>query len=322
MIAIIATKIDPHADAVVQLLSATKTPVIRIDLESAHYDYDIKVSGSDKAAHWSLISRHCSRALHSKDVKTVWWRRGTIYPNGRPALNRNTIDAEETRQVVKWLFEALPEHFYPFGHPWRIRESENKIKQLDVALSCGLQVPAFCYGNTAKSFRDLPNGECVIKSLSLATFADNGKEYSFRAVRVPEDQIKRLQEDGEGLINGFLQRMVHRSYDIRAFITLDWYHACRIDVANLPDGNIDWRPHVSKCEHRACDLDSLLLGKCRAFLRAMNMPCGHFDFAVDGFGETCFLECNPNGQWYWLELQGGCRIASDVADTLLSHAHR
>jgi hypothetical protein len=30
----------------------------------------------------------------------------------------------------------------------------------------------------------------------------------------------------------------------------------------------------------------------------------------------CFLECNPNGQWAWLEETAGLPIASALADLL------
>jgi len=29
-----------------------------------------------------------------------------------------------------------------------------------------------------------------------------------------------------------------------------------------------------------------------------------------------FLECNPNGQWLWIELETGMRISEAIADAL------
>ncbi|MEU3896638.1 MvdC/MvdD family ATP grasp protein [Streptomyces sp. NPDC045251] len=43
---------------------------------------------------------------------------------------------------------------------------------------------------------------------------------------------------------------------------------------------------------------------------------GAFDFAIDREGRWWFLECNPSGQWYWLEHETGLPMLAAMADLL------
>ncbi len=40
------------------------------------------------------------------------------------------------------------------------------------------------------------------------------------------------------------------------------------------------------------------------------------DFIVDPDDQWWFLECNPNGQWAWIEEETGLPISSALADAL------
>ena len=59
-----------------------------------------------------------------------------------------------------------------------------------------------------------------------------------------------------------------------------------------------------------------IAGKCTAFLRRMGLSFGCFDFIVTPSGEYVFLECNPNGQWLWVELETGLPISQAIAEFL------
>ena len=56
--------------------------------------------------------------------------------------------------------------------------------------------------------------------------------------------------------------------------------------------------------------------KCTRFLQLMHLNFGAFDFIVTPSGEYVFLECNPNGQWLWVELETGMKISEAIADFL------
>jgi glutathione synthase/RimK-type ligase-like ATP-grasp enzyme len=48
----------------------------------------------------------------------------------------------------------------------------------------------------------------------------------------------------------------------------------------------------------------------------MKLNFGCFDFIVTPEGEYVFLECNPNGQWLWIEMETGYDISKIMAKNL------
>ncbi|KUO10863.1 hypothetical protein [Streptomyces sp. DSM 15324] len=57
-------------------------------------------------------------------------------------------------------------------------------------------------------------------------------------------------------------------------------------------------------------------GALARFLADFGLSFGAFDFAVTASGAWWFLECNPNGQWAWLEDAAGLPITHAIADLL------
>ena len=52
------------------------------------------------------------------------------------------------------------------------------------------------------------------------------------------------------------------------------------------------------------------------FLKEINSSFGCFDFMKGIDGNYYFLECNPNGQWLWIEEDIGLSISKEIADYL------
>ena len=58
---------------------------------------------------------------------------------------------------------------------------------------------------------------------------------------------------------------------------------------------------------------------CLAFLQRMKLNFGCFDFIVTPEVEYVFLECNPNGQWLWIEMETGYDISKIMANNLAKY---
>ena len=96
--------------------------------------------------------------------------------------------------------------------------------------------------------------------------------------------------------------------------------ACRIDSQAQQDdtGKIDWRQGYGHgISWSVFDLPEDIARKCLAYLRRMGLNFGCFDFIVTPSGEYVFLECNPNGQWLWVELETGLPISRAIAEFLI-----
>ena len=61
----------------------------------------------------------------------------------------------------------------------------------------------------------------------------------------------------------------------------------------------------------------LVLSLLIPVMAGMGLNFGCFDFIVTPSGEYVFLECNPNGQWLWVELETGLPISQAIAEFLI-----
>jgi len=53
------------------------------------------------------------------------------------------------------------------------------------------------------------------------------------------------------------------------------------------------------------------------FIQKMGLGFGAFDFVEQHDGKIVFLECNPNGQYGWLEEDLGFPISASIASALV-----
>ena len=60
---------------------------------------------------------------------------------------------------------------------------------------------------------------------------------------------------------------------------------------------------------------------CIKFLQDMHLNFGCFDFIVTPQDQFVFLECNPNGQWLWIEQETGMPISQAIAEYLMKHSN-
>ncbi len=98
--------------------------------------------------------------------------------------------------------------------------------------------------------------------------------------------------------------------------------ACKIDSQQMDktSGQIDWRQGLNcGLKHTEYVLPSSIANFCREFLHKLHLNFGCFDFIVTPKGEYVFLECNPNGQWLWIEQETGMEISKCIANTLVTH---
>ena len=57
---------------------------------------------------------------------------------------------------------------------------------------------------------------------------------------------------------------------------------------------------------------------CLDFLKLLNLNFGCFDFIISE-NDTIFLECNPNGQWMWVEQMTNYDLSTIVAKNLAQY---
>ncbi len=87
-------------------------------------------------------------------------------------------------------------------------------------------------------------------------------------------------------------------------------------LADSAAGHADWRADYRNLRYESVPVPEQVRLGMVAYLDRFGLSFGAFDFVVDPDGAWWFLECNPNGQWLWLQDEARQPIATAVAALL------
>jgi hypothetical protein len=88
-------------------------------------------------------------------------------------------------------------------------------------------------------------------------------------------------------------------------------------AVQIDSGLLDWRTDYSALTYKAVPTPREVGDALRWFMDDRDLVYGAFDFALDADGTWWFLECNPSGQFLWMERPTGLPLTSAMADLLM-----
>ncbi|MFC7386296.1 hypothetical protein [Sphaerisporangium rhizosphaerae] len=196
------------------------------------------------------------------------------------------------------------------SHPWTLAEAEHKPLQLATAQRAGFIVPATLITNRVEDARAfaVQHGPIIYKPLRSTSYVDpNGDLCTIWTTLVDPAELDETVNHTAHLFQAY----VTKHADLRVTVVGE-----RVFCVQIDSDLLDWRADYDRLTYRVVDPPSGLGERCMTYLRCCDLRFGAFDFALTEDGPV-FLECNPNGQWGWLEDQTGLPIARAVADLLL-----
>lgn len=233
-----------------------------------------------------------------------------------PADHRHLIHRQfqEMRQA---LWSACGEKRW-LNDPFAAARAENKILQLRVATAAGLTSPNTLVASDPKLVRAFaarcPEG-IVVKLLAVSPIYGQ----VIYTNRLSEAHLTRI--DSVRFSPAIFQALVPKAYELRITIVGDRFFTTKILSQNDEATALDWRrkpllnDYVVRME--TAQLPEEIQGKLLTFMRALGLRFGCIDMIVTPSEEHVFLEVNPNGQWYFVQLRTGHAIAEAIADILV-----
>lgn len=325
MILIITNKEDVHPTPVIDILNKRNIPVFRLNTDCLLTDYDFTWWNSSGLTHFVIKNKQTGLFLDEDSELLRVWDRRLEMPNklpiqGNEAVNKHNL--EEAAGFLKYLrsyISSVPS----VGSIIFDEYASSKMEQISIAQSCGFKAPYTCFTNRQEEVLAMAKyyQELVLKPIASDGIMDGGKdtEYVFYSQKVSLKDIENAPKEAFTQTVSYVQEYIPKAFELRVTVVAKKVFACKIESQHLADneGKIDWRQGYDHgLRYEPYDLPNDISEKCIKFLDRMRLNFGAFDFIVTPSGEYVFLECNPNGQWLWIEMETGLKISEAIADAL------
>jgi glutathione synthase/RimK-type ligase-like ATP-grasp enzyme len=324
MILIITSKQDGHIGAVSRYLDTAGVPWVRLNTED--FATNVELSVSPASGSGKLALRDSGKTIDLEDVRAVWFRKPEpVSVSHFLDLDPGALDYVEAEftEILLGLYSLL-NHVPWINDPFKTRIAHRKMLQLRVAAKVGFTTPRTVITNnpeTALAFAKCLQGDVAIKSLGaiVVTEEHTGGEaiqYGLFTRRVSFAELESVKDTVRHQPTAF-QEFLEKQYELRITCVGSRCFACRIESRSSDLTADDYRFDTKGLVHTAFECPEFE-EKLEAYLKAFGLSFGCFDILVTKTGEAVFLECNPNGQWLWVENMTGLPIGHAIAEQLIS----
>ncbi|MFF7750442.1 ATP-grasp ribosomal peptide maturase [Streptomyces sp. NPDC007971] len=303
---VVTSLYDPTADVVISELHDRDIPVVRLDSGDFPASLSVEAEITPQGIQGRLLTP--SRTADLAHVRALYYRR----PSGFAFPHLSEQDARfavtQARYGLGGVLAALPGCLY-VNHPHRIGDAEFKPAGLAAAVEAGFLVPPTLITSSPDAARAFVkrHDSVIYKPLSNPVYLIDDVS---SVVKVAEVGAEDIDESVAGTAHLFQQR-VPKSADVRVTVIGSKMFCVRIDSDLL-----DWRTDYSRLRYTPVEPPPRIEPALHHYMRHFGLVFGAFDFCIDEDGQWWFLECNPSGQWYWLEPETGLPMRAALADLL------
>ncbi|MEK7152568.1 MAG: hypothetical protein AAB834_01350 [Patescibacteria group bacterium] len=246
-------------------------------------------------------------------VAAAWYRRPNEFSLDSPDMIGAAMNPERALTQEN-LWDLVPEDAW-LNAPGKIERAEGKLTQLRIAAAVGFCIAPMVISNEWDRVGALPGDEIVFKTTN-DFFKDRKGDWKVHYTTPFPNDLSKLPLDGNPF-PGLWQTRVEKGREWR--VTVIGNEAFAAAVHTSSDAKDDWRKHqldTSKVRNTIERFPDAEVEKCFSYLGKFGLKFGAFDFIEEPDGNLVFLECNPNGQYGWLEEELGLPISSAIASEL------
>ncbi len=322
MILIITCKRDGHVGAVTQHLDKNGLPWIRMNTED--FATNVEITLNPITGKGSIFLRDSGIHLDPQQVRAVWYRKPEPINLSHFEMDRAALDYIEAEftEILHGLY-ALLSHIPWINNPFTTRIAHRKMLQLQVAAKVGFRTPKSLVTNnavTALAFAEQIGADLAIKSLgALNVTTETGGQmvqYGIFTRKISQVELTECSDKVRHMPTLF-QEFVEKRYELRITCVGRRVFACRIESRANDLTSDDYRFDTKNLSHFACECPELHR-RLHDYMEEFGLNFGCFDIIISKTGEPIFLECNPNGQWLWVENLTGQPIGKAIAELLES----
>ncbi|MEU9337814.1 ATP-grasp ribosomal peptide maturase [Streptomyces sp. NPDC048290] len=309
---VVTKELDPAADLVVAELTSRRVPVMRLDM--GDFPETVSLSAEHAAGPWAGVLTDASRSVRLEEVRAVYYRRPRL-----PVVSAQLREPHLTwarEQALAGLLGTL----YALPVTWVNRPdvdgiASHKPGQLPVAAAHGLRTPRSLITTdpqAARTFCRETDGRVICKPLMGGPLEyPDGRRTGVPTHVVDPDTL----DDSVRLTAHLFQEWVPKSHEVRLTVVGGDMFAAEIH-AGSDAARVDWRSDYDALSYDVCRVPDDVRAGVLGWLEHFRLAFGAFDFAVTPAGHWVMFECNPSGEWSWIQNRTGLPIAARIADLL------
>ncbi len=310
---ILAQKLDPTADAVVEALVERRVPVFRTDLSD--FPTRLRLEAQLRGGRWSgrLWTEH--REVELGGIRSIWNRNPSSYafPVSMTAAEQD-FAYREAKLGLGGVLAALDVLWA--NHPNRCADAIFKPYQWKVATECGLLVADTMITNdpdAATRFIDSQDAT-ITKALGPSGITEEGQVKVAYTRRLTSDDVTELECVSATATT--LQQFVPKAFEVRLTVIGEMWFPVAIHAAT-EGAHTDWRSDPSALTYEFVAVPDTVADGVSQYLKRMNLTYAGLDFVVTPDEQWVMLEANSGPQFGWLEAATGAPMVAAMADLLM-----
>lgn len=315
-VVVVTEEMDPTADLVVHELTERSVPVMRFDM--GDFPQRMSLTAGHDGTPWCGVLADAYRSVRLELVRAVYYRRPHLpsVSTAIPEPHRTWAEDQALAGLLGVLY-ALPVRWV--NRPDVDGIASHKPGQLPIASALGLRTPRSLITtdpHEARSFCDAIGGPAICKPLMGGPLRyDDGRRNGVPTHLVDPEEI----DDSVRLTAHLFQEWIPKAYEVRLTAVGRKLFAAEIH-AGSEAAKVDWRSDYDALEYEVAAVPDPVRGAVLGWMRHFGLTFGAFDFAVTPEGEWVFFECNPSGEWSWIQQRTNLPIAAAIAALLMGEA--
>lgn len=286
------------------------------------YLADRVVSGEDsfsvsmtRTGNLSFIYNGETKNLSS--ISAGWYRHPNLLGLEKPDKAKQMSLEDEINSLQDVWWNEINDSLW-LNSPGNIQKTQSKLAQLAVAASLGFNVPRTIISNNWDSLGAYMDSEEMIIKMARGFLYENDEAKVLYTTRLTPRTLQRIQAAMP--FPAIFQSFVPKSREWRVTVIGDELFEASIYTSD--EAKDDWRKHqlTNRVEFKAESIPDDIKNKCFQFLGHYGLRYGAFDFIESEDGQITFLECNPNGQFIWLEDLLNLPISDAIVSELIKIA--
>lgn len=309
-------------DRVAQEVSRRGAHPLRVDTDD--FPSELELTSAVDPDGGEVVLGSSAGELVGARIRAVWMRRqGT--PRLDDALEPAWRDGclRESQAALEGFLDGLDAAGCRFINPLNAeRAAQNKLHQLRLARTLGLEVPRTLVTNDAarvRAFFTQVHGRMVAKMQTPLTQSMEGGQPFVYTTAIGPEHLEALDELRHSPM--VFQERIDKARELRVAVVGGRCFVGTIDASRSRTGQVDWRrAGPSECHWEPGELPAQVAARLEQLVAALGLVYGAVDLIVTPEGRYVFLEVNPNGEWGMLEHDLGLPIAAALADALVARS--